>query len=176
MSAGQRPTTLTSPASFSTQPRWNDAGRQPVLRGRRGDGWRSGDEHPEDLSPATATASAWRRPVSGISVGDRERRRRVQRLNRVIPGMNGGWTTRWPLSRMADWKSIETTQFGSALQQVRYPPTRAAYTANSPFAHVHAAGAVYVDPEMSWRYEIGPSGATFVNGTRLARNTTGRFG
>jgi glucose/arabinose dehydrogenase len=28
-------------------------------------------------------------------------------------------------------------------------------------------GAVYKDPELSWRYEIGPSGTAFVNGTAL---------
>ena len=51
-------------------------------------------------------------------------------LNRAIPGMNGGWIqVMGPLSRMSDWKFIETTMFGSALQQVRYPPTRAAYNA-----------------------------------------------
>src|SRR5215813_11496651 len=51
-------------------------------------------------------------------------------LNRAIAGMNGGWIQfMGPLSRMPDWKFIETTMFGSALQQVRYPPTRAAYNA-----------------------------------------------
>ena len=28
-------------------------------------------------------------------------------------------------------------------------------------------GAIYVDPELSWRYEIGPAGTTFVKGTAL---------
>jgi aldose sugar dehydrogenase len=28
-------------------------------------------------------------------------------------------------------------------------------------------GATYVDPDLSWRYEIGPAGATFVKGTAL---------
>ena len=39
-------------------------------------------------------------------------------LNRVIPGMNGGWIqVAGPLARMAQFKTIETTQFSKALQQ-----------------------------------------------------------
>jgi glucose/arabinose dehydrogenase len=90
-------------------------------------------------------------------------------LNRVIPGMNGGWVQlAGPLSRMSDWKFIETTQFGSNLQQVRYPPTRAAYTASLALSRMFMLpGAQYVDPELSWRYEIGPAGTTFVKGVAL---------
>ncbi|HKA46306.1 MAG TPA: PQQ-dependent sugar dehydrogenase [Burkholderiales bacterium] len=96
-------------------------------------------------------------------------------LNRVIPGMNGGWIQlAGPLSRMADWKFIETTQFGSALQQVRYPPTRAGYTAAFAMSRMFMLpGATYVDPEFSWRYEIGPAGTTFVNGNALGPEYNG---
>jgi len=49
-------------------------------------------------------------------------------LNRIVPGMNGGWIQfAGPVSRIADFKLIETTLFGSNMQQVRYPPTRVAY-------------------------------------------------
>jgi glucose/arabinose dehydrogenase len=34
-------------------------------------------------------------------------------------------------------------------------------------------GAVYKDPELSWRYEIGPSGATFVLGSALGAEYDG---
>jgi glucose/arabinose dehydrogenase len=90
-------------------------------------------------------------------------------LNRVIPGMNGGWIQlAGPLSRFSDFKSIETTLFGSALQQVRYPPTRVAYTPAVALARMFMLpGAIYVDPELSWKFEIGPAGTTFVNGTAL---------
>lgn len=90
-------------------------------------------------------------------------------LNRVVPGMNGGWIQlAGPVSRMAQWKSIETTQFGQSLQQVRYPPTRAAYNGTAALSRMMMLpGATYVDPELSWKYEIGPSGATFVQGTAL---------
>jgi len=96
-------------------------------------------------------------------------------LNRVVPGMNGGWIQfAGPSSRVADWKLIETTQFGSALQQVRYPPTRAAYGAAAALSRLFMLpGAVYKDPEFSWRYEIGPSGATFVLGGALGAEYDG---
>jgi glucose/arabinose dehydrogenase len=90
-------------------------------------------------------------------------------LNRVVPGLNGGWIQfAGPISRIVNWKSIETLQFGQALQQVRYPPTRAAYgPAAATSRLVMLPGAVYKDPELSWRYESGPSGTAFVSGTVL---------
>ncbi len=96
-------------------------------------------------------------------------------LNRVVPGMNGGWIQiAGPLSRIADFKEIETTQFGSALQQVRWPPTRIMYTASRALSRMFMLpGAVYRDPELSWRYEIGPAGTTFVNGNALGPEYNG---
>jgi glucose/arabinose dehydrogenase len=90
-------------------------------------------------------------------------------LNRVIPGMNGGWVQlAGPLSRISDWKQIETTQFGGSLQQVRYPPTRAAYSPRWALSRMlMLPGATYVDPDFSWRYEIGPAGTAFVTGAAL---------
>ena len=90
-------------------------------------------------------------------------------LNRIVPGMNGGWIQiAGPLSRISDFKFIETTQFSSSLQQVRYPPTRIAYTANLALSRMFMLpGAVYVDPQFSWKYEVGPAGATFVRGNAL---------
>jgi len=90
-------------------------------------------------------------------------------LNRIVPGMNGGWIqVAGLLNRIANFKLIETLQFGSALQQVRYPPTRIAYTANLALSRMFMLpGAVYRDPEFSWLYEVAPAGATFVSGTAL---------
>jgi glucose/arabinose dehydrogenase len=60
------------------------------------------------------------------------------------------------------------TQFGQALQQRRYPPSRAMYTpAGAQARMVMLPGATYKDPEFSWRYEVGPSGTAFVAGTGL---------
>src|SRR5947199_5305538 len=87
----------------------------------------------------------------------------------MVPGMNGGWVQlAGTLNRIADYKEIETTLFGSNLQQVRYPPTRLAYTAALAASRMFMLpGAVYRDPEFSWLYEIGPAGTTFVKGTAL---------
>lgn len=96
-------------------------------------------------------------------------------LQRVVPGMNGGWIQfAGPSSRVPDWKRIETTQFGSALQQVRYPPTRAAYNASTALSRLFMLpGAVYKEPELSWRYETAPSGTTFVQGGALGAANDG---
>jgi len=90
-------------------------------------------------------------------------------LNRVEPGMNGGWIQfAGPISRIRDWKTIEMTQYNLTLQQLRYPPSRAVYTPAAAAARlVMLPGAVYKDPELSWRYEVGPSGAAFVQGDAL---------
>jgi glucose/arabinose dehydrogenase len=96
-------------------------------------------------------------------------------LNRIIPGMNGGWIQiAGPLSRIADFKLIETTMFGSAMQQVRYPPTRIAYTPALAFARMFKLpGSTYVDPDFSWKYEVAPTGATFINGNALGPEYNG---
>lgn len=114
-------------------------------------------------------------PVSGFLWETENADDAFAELNRVVPGMNGGWVQlAGPLSRMAEWKSIETTQFGSALQQVRYPPTRAAYTGALARARMFMLpGATYVDPELSWKYEIGPAGTTFVTGSALGAEYAG---
>lgn len=90
-------------------------------------------------------------------------------LNRVVPGMNGGWIQfAGPISRIRDWKTLEMTQYNQTLQQVRYPPSRAVYTPAPALSRLFMLpGAVYKDPELSWRYEVGPSGAAFVTGQAL---------
>jgi glucose/arabinose dehydrogenase len=98
-------------------------------------------------------------------------------LNRIVPGMNGGWIQfAGPASRIADWKLIESTQFTQSLQQVRYPPTRAAYKASAALSRMlMLPGATYRDPELSWRYEIGPSGSAFVHNGALGTEYEGTF-
>lgn len=98
-------------------------------------------------------------------------------LNRVVAGMNGGWVQlAGPLDRFAQFKSIETKQFTNAIQQVRYPPTRIAYTAAAAQSRMFMLpGAVYRDPELSWLYEIGPAGSTFVSGNALGPEYAGTF-
>src|SRR5262249_47713519 len=96
-------------------------------------------------------------------------------LNRVAPGMNGGWIQlAGPGSPIADFKRIETLQFGSALEQVRYPPTRIVYTRALALSRMFMLpGATYVDPQFSWLYDVAPAGATFVSGTALGPEYNG---
>ena len=98
-------------------------------------------------------------------------------INRVAPGMNGGWIQfAGPISRVRDWRTIEATQFNLSLQQLRYPPTRAAYTPTAASGRLFMLpGAFYKDPELSARYEIGPSGAAFVQGDGLGAAYNGTF-
>lgn len=93
-------------------------------------------------------------------------------LNRIVPGMNGGWIQiAGPINRMAQYKSIETTMFDKALQQRRYPPTRLAYTATLAASRMlMLPGAVYTDPTLSWKYDISPAGAAFITGARWGSN------
>jgi aldose sugar dehydrogenase len=108
-------------------------------------------------------------PVSGSLWDTENGDDAMSELNRIVPGMNGGWVQlAGPLSRIAQFKMIETTLFGSNLQQVRYPPTRVAYTpALAQSRMFMLPGAVYRDPEFSWLYEIGPAGTAFVQGAAL---------
>jgi len=90
-------------------------------------------------------------------------------LNRVVPGMNGGWIQiMGPLSRFMQFREIEVTQFNSRLQQLRYPPSRIAFASGLALTRMFMLpGATYVDPEFSWKYEIGPAGTSFVKGNAL---------
>lgn len=96
-------------------------------------------------------------------------------INRVVPGMNGGWIqVMGPIARFPDFKRIETTLFARALQQVRYPPTRLPYTAGLAASRMFMLpGATYVDPKLSWQYEVGPSGTAFVVGDALGEEYDG---
>jgi glucose/arabinose dehydrogenase len=90
-------------------------------------------------------------------------------INRAIPGMNGGWIqVQGPLNRFSQFKMIETLEYGRALQQARYPPTRLGYAAPLALARMFMLpGATYVDPDFSWKYEVAPAGTAFVRGTAL---------
>jgi len=114
-------------------------------------------------------------PVSGNLWDTENADDAFSELNRIRPGMNGGWIQlAGPLSRIAEFKQIETTLFGSNMQQVRYPPTRVAYTPQLAMSRMFMLpGATYVDPEFSWKYEIGPAGTTFISGNALGAEYNG---
>lgn len=96
-------------------------------------------------------------------------------LNRVEAGMNGGWIQMGgPQHRFFDFKDIELTQFGLALQQARFPPSRLANSPGEARERLFMLpGAKYSDPELSWKYESGPAGTTFVNGAALGKENEG---
>jgi len=98
-------------------------------------------------------------------------------VNRVDPGMNGGWVQiAGPVDRIDQFKAIETSNavdpvtmtsyFG--LQQVRWPPTRIADTPEEALSRLFLLpGAHYSDPEFSWKFEVAPAGIGFVEGRGL---------
>jgi glucose/arabinose dehydrogenase len=96
-------------------------------------------------------------------------------INRVEPGMNGGWIQlAGPQSRFFDFKTIEVNQFGGALQQLRFPPTRLANAPGTARTSLFMLpGARYSDPELSWKFESGPAGTAFVHGTALGAEHDG---
>jgi len=90
-------------------------------------------------------------------------------LNRVEPGMNGGWVQiMGPAARVAEFKAIETTFGAQSLQQLRWPPTNIADTPAEALSRLFMLpGAEYSDPELSWKWEVAPAGLGFVTGRAL---------
>jgi aldose sugar dehydrogenase len=100
-------------------------------------------------------------------------------INRVEPGMNSGWIQiMGPASRVPQFKAIETTMgptndpfapngyFG--LQQIRWPPTNIADTTEEALSRLFMLpGARFSDPELSWKFELGPGGMGFLDGRAL---------
>jgi glucose/arabinose dehydrogenase len=96
-------------------------------------------------------------------------------INRLTPGMNGGWIqVAGPVKRVAQFKQIETTFGGQNLQQLRWPPTNIADTPRQARARLFMLpGAHYSDPEFSWVWEVAPGGMGFVRGRALGQQFTG---
>jgi aldose sugar dehydrogenase len=101
-------------------------------------------------------------------------------LNRVPPGMNSGWIQiMGPASRVPQFKAIETDPtapqpfamngyFG--LQQTRWLPTNIADTPEQALARLFMLpGAFFSDPELSWKFEVGPGGIGFLDSNDLGR-------
>src|SRR5919108_649490 len=106
-------------------------------------------------------------------------------INRVEPGMNSGWVQiMGPASRVAQFKAIETTMgptndpfapngyFG--LQQNRWPPTNIADTTDEALSRLFMLpGASFSDPELAWKFEVGPGGIGFLDSRALGRDYDG---
>ena len=90
-------------------------------------------------------------------------------MNRVRAGFNGGWVQLMgPASRVAQFKSIESTYAAGNLQQLRWPPSNIADTPQAALARLYMLpGAQYTDPEFSWKYAVAPAGIGFVKGKAL---------
>lgn len=90
-------------------------------------------------------------------------------LNRIERGMNGGWVQiMGPVSRIAEFKEIETTFGGQNLQQVRWPPTNIADSPEEALSRLFVLPAShYADPEFSWKWEVAPGGIGFLNSGAL---------
>jgi aldose sugar dehydrogenase len=96
-------------------------------------------------------------------------------LNRVVSGFNGGWTQiMGPSSRIAEYKSIESTYGNGTLQQLRWPPSSIADTPAQALARVYALpGSQYIEPQFSWKYALAPSPIGFVQGNGLGPQFNG---
>jgi len=101
-------------------------------------------------------------------------------LNRIVPGMNGGWIQiMGPVERVPQFKEIETTFFAPpatfpALQQLRWPPANIADSPEEALSRLFMLpGATYQEPEFSWKWEVAPGGIGFVNSRALGRRFQG---
>lgn len=102
-------------------------------------------------------------------------------INRIVAGGNYGWVQiMGPISRMSQFKTIEMNMYNpatapvGAIQQLRYPTSRIAYSGILGLSRMFMLpGAVYQDPELSWRYAVPPSGLGFVNGNGLGAEYAG---
>ncbi|HZH30165.1 MAG TPA: PQQ-dependent sugar dehydrogenase [Pyrinomonadaceae bacterium] len=95
-------------------------------------------------------------------------------INRVVPAFNGGWIQLMgPSARVAEFKAIETSR-GGGLQQLRWPPERIADTPAEALARLfQLPGAVYTEPEFSWKYAVAPSSLGFIRGRTLGAANAG---
>ena len=127
--AGRRAPDRRRPAP---QRRRHDAGRQPVLRRRRRDGRRGRRERPEDLlvRPPQRLRHGLRPALRRRSGCEENGDDTFSELNRVEPGMNGGWVQiMGPVERIAQFKADrDDASVRRNLQQLRWPPTNIADT------------------------------------------------
>jgi glucose/arabinose dehydrogenase len=95
-------------------------------------------------------------------------------INRVVPAFNGGWIQLMgPSARVAEFRAIELGRSGG-LQQLRWPPERIAATPAEALARLfQLPGAIYTEPEFSWKYAVAPSSLGFVRGRALGAQNKG---
>jgi glucose/arabinose dehydrogenase len=108
-------------------------------------------------------------PISGSLWDQQNGDDTFDELNRVEPGMNGGWVQiMGPVSRLSQFKQIETTFGPQNLQQLRWPPSNIADTPAEALSRlVVLPGSHYSDPEFSWKWAVPPAAIGFVRGRGL---------
>jgi glucose/arabinose dehydrogenase len=96
-------------------------------------------------------------------------------LNRITPGMDGGWIqVMGPLERISQFKQIETSDRFFGLQQTRYSPENIADTPQEALARMFVLpGSAYSDPEFSWKYAVPPTAVGFASGSALGSDFAG---
>jgi glucose/arabinose dehydrogenase len=117
-------------------------------------------------------------PISGDLWNENNGDDSFTEINRVEPGMNGGWIQiMGPVDRIAQFKAIETdadtvdpvtgtNYFG--LQQQRWSPENIADTPAEALARLFMLpGAHYSAPEFAWKFEVAPGAIGFVEGRGL---------
>jgi glucose/arabinose dehydrogenase len=108
-------------------------------------------------------------PVSGQLWNQENADDAFDEINRVESGSNHGWVQiMGPVARIAEFKLIETTMFGGAMQQARWPPTNIADSPAEALARLFVLpGSHYSDPEFSWKYAVAPAGIGFLKSRAL---------
>ncbi|HEV2904510.1 MAG TPA: PQQ-dependent sugar dehydrogenase, partial [Pyrinomonadaceae bacterium] len=116
-------------------------------------------------------------PISGNLWTEENGDDAFDEINRVSPGFNGGWIQFiGPSSRIAEYKSIETTYGNGQMQQFRWPPSMIANTAAEAMSRLYSLpGSQYVEPQFSWKYALAPSPIGFVNGNGLGTEYSGNL-
>jgi len=100
-------------------------------------------------------------------------------INRIDRGMNSGWIQiQGPISRLADFREIETTSLHHEdfpnLQQFRWSPQNIATLQQEARKRLFMLpGAVYRDPQLSFKYVLAPAGIGFMHGTGLGAEFAG---
>lgn len=96
-------------------------------------------------------------------------------INRFDPGSNGGWVQiMGPVSRVAEFKALETSPQFNGMQQIRWPPSLIADTPAEALVRLFALpGSTYVDPQISWRYDVSPTALGFLSSSALGAQYEG---
>jgi glucose/arabinose dehydrogenase len=102
-------------------------------------------------------------PVSGNLWDEQNGDDSFTEINLIEPGANLGWVQLMgPLSRIHQFKEIETSPEFFGLQQLRWSPVNIADSPSEALSRLFMLpGAHYSDPEFSWKFENAPAGVAF---------------